>query len=479
MATRGPQPKTVLFSEEAVVAFPAPKAGAPLIYRDEAIKGLILSVSKTGVRSYKTETRTPQGGKNHTHLGYAPADKLDDIRKKAVVELGRKASEQAKTTAQDSGRTMEGVLEAYIRDKGIQPENARKYRQALRTYGWPFWAKSVKHITRDEVLRHRTKVKEGNFPRPPDSKAQGGPGPANRMTEYGSMVVTWLLGRRADNPFKDHIPYATTEPEERYVLEPTDWGRIYQVVQRWDQDDKDLFWLHVLLGARPMGTARLRWDRVLWDQRAYKLTQDRKECQGWKPAQSPAWDYPLDSWSMDILRERKKFADPACPYVFPSPQRRHEGDRRRFYTDMLQARIDAVEADWDEATRCDDEADRTVVCTQDAAKALTDDELEALFARGQQQVLKRQAAAYFAEVRRIQVWPSIGGVAVIIENQDKQRLHLRTDEHGDGLCDERGVELLHPREFSLHAYLPLDTPRARAAARKYTSRVLAAKLNAR
>lgn len=325
MATRGPQRQSVLFTDDNVLAFPAPRSGAPLIYRDEAIKGLILSVSKTGVRAYKTETRTPQGGKNHGHLGLATDVSLSEARAKAVRELDKRSAEQTKTVARESGRTLEGVLDAYVKDKGITADNARRYRQVLRTYGWPFWTKSVKTITRDEVQRHRTKVRDGEFPKPPESSALGGPGCANDLCEYGSMVVSWLLGRKADNPFKDHTPYVTAEPEERYVIEPTDWGRIYQLVQRWHQDDRDMFWLHVLLGARPLGTARLRWDRVLWDKRAYRLTQDRVECQGWKPAQSPGWDYPVDNWSMDILRERHKFADPSCPFVFPSPQRRHEG----------------------------------------------------------------------------------------------------------------------------------------------------------
>ncbi len=75
---------------------------------------------------------------------------------------------------------------------------------------------------------------------------------------------------------------------------------------RWDANDQDLFWTHVMLGARPMGTSHRRWDLLDLHAPHYRLTKDRKASEGWKPRQSEAWDYPIDSFTVARLRNRKE-----------------------------------------------------------------------------------------------------------------------------------------------------------------------------
>jgi hypothetical protein len=217
------------------------------------------------------------------------------------------------------------VFKRYIADKDIQPENSRKYEYTLRTHGWPFWGKAVAKITRDEVQQHRLAVKSGKFPMPPGSKSKGGPDAANHWIQYASMVSSWLLGKRADHAFKGHEEYTQDRTPAKYGIQPKDWPAIASIVARWNSDSQDLFWLHVMLGARPLGTSRMRWDRIQWDTRTYRLTTNREECIGWKPAQSRAWDYPLDSFSLKRLRARQRYAKPGAIFVFPATQRRLAG----------------------------------------------------------------------------------------------------------------------------------------------------------
>lgn len=315
----------VVLTDEAAKSLPAPTEGKPTLYRDAAAQGLILAVGKTGSRSWLFETRGAGGSRSTTKLGDVATMPISEARRRTFRAAD--AAEESKRALETStkGEAASAVLARYLADKQTSADNARKYKQALRTYGWPWWSRPLADVTRREVQDHRVKVREGYFPKPPESTAKGGVRAANSVVEYYSMLASWALGTKADHAWRDHIPFHADASSTKWVIPPATWPLLADAVARWTADDRDLFWLHALLGARPRGTARMRWDRVDLERGVYHLTQDPVDCEGWKPRQSPAWDYPLDKWSIEILRERKRHAHPGAVFVFPSDLRRAAG----------------------------------------------------------------------------------------------------------------------------------------------------------
>jgi integrase len=186
---------------------------------------------------------------------------------------------------------------------------------------------AIKEITPKAVLDQRAKVKLGTFIQwhekhtSPVPTAKGGPGCANDLVEYGSMVCSYAgLSAPGQNPFKGIDAFPTGEPREKLVIEPTLWPRIYKALQRRSYRERLVFWTACLMGARPLAAARMKWARLDLEQGSYHLTADKLECAGWKPSTSPEWKYPVDDWLLSMLREQKEWVKPDEVWVFPSNQ---------------------------------------------------------------------------------------------------------------------------------------------------------------
>lgn len=323
---------SLMFTDANVLDVGCPSSKKAELYRDESIKGLVLQVTRLGTRAYLAEYRMSSGSKPQVRLG-TPATKAD---KADPDKLTLQAARTAAVKAVDALRLTDAkenkskgtdhlcdVFANYVRARNIIPENSRRYEAVLRGYGAPFWNKPVEGITAGAVLDQRAKINDGTFARwqttKGPSKALGGPGCANDFIEYGSMVYTWHRPKNP-NPFSGIEAYETGPARDKYNFEPTDMPRLYQAVKRLTAERRILFWTLMLTGGRPLAVLRMKWARLDLDAGTYKLTNNKVECAGWKPATSPEWDYPLDSWLIELLREHRMFTRDDAVYVFQSTQ---------------------------------------------------------------------------------------------------------------------------------------------------------------
>ena len=291
------------------------------MYRDEAVKGLVLRIMKTGHRAWVAERRKPNGSKQETPLGVGDSLTLAEAREACIKALAEKESEERNVEERTPG-TLAAEFEDYCLANRIIPEHAKEYRRTLSIYGAAIWNMPVNKITRSLVLKTRERIKEGDFEENlPYTPERGGAAKANDFIRYGSMVMAWSQNNK-ENPFHGIQPLPRDNEEgesKKYVFQPKDWPAIFDVIERWNSDDRDLILTHIMLGARPAGTCRMRWDRLDLDKGTYKLTNNPEECMGWKPAKSPSWAYPVDDYTLERLRERKQFAHPGVDFIFPSP----------------------------------------------------------------------------------------------------------------------------------------------------------------
>ncbi|KQW36732.1 hypothetical protein ASC76_19035 [Rhizobacter sp. Root404] len=298
----------------------------------------MLQVTRLGTRAFIAEFRQANDSKTHVRLG-TPATNLDKAdpdkltlaaaRSAAQRQLDKLRDSDVRENRQKGADLLQDVFLNYVRAKNIISENSRRYEQVLRMYGGPLWEMPTARITPQAVLDQRDKVANGTFlswhtAKGSASTARGGPGSANDLVEYGSMVWSWHRPKQP-NPFAGIEPFPTGPAREKHVFEPTDLPRIYTAVQRLQADRRTLFWTLLLTGGRPLAVLRMKWSRLNLDDGYYTLTNDKTECAGWKPASSPEWNYPLDNWLLEILREHRMFAPDDAVYLFESNQMKRRG----------------------------------------------------------------------------------------------------------------------------------------------------------
>lgn len=328
----------IFLTEENVHELTCPPSKKAELYRDIGLPGLILQVTRLGTRAYLAEHRLENDSKQQKRLGTPSlkADKYDpdkltlkDARSAAVRKLDTMRAADIKESKVKRHDILSDVFKNYIRAKNIIIDNSRRYEQVLRVYGGPIWELPASAITPQLVLDQREKVADGSFlawhtKRGSESKAKGGPGSANDLIEYGSMVWAWHRPKQP-NPFAGIEPYPTGPAREKYVFEPGDMPRIYKAVQRLQFERRLLFWTLLLTGGRPLAVLRMKWARLNLDKGWYTLTNNKIECAGWKPATSPEWNYPLDEWLLEMLRELREYAPEDAVYLFESNQSKRAG----------------------------------------------------------------------------------------------------------------------------------------------------------
>lgn len=316
------------------------------LFYDTLMKGLAVQVTRAGVATYVVQHRKQTGGKLQSAIGGTDVVTLEEARAETVRRLDKYKKADTERTKALGKETLSSVFTDYIRAKNIIPENARRYEQALKTYGGPLWETGLREITHKLVLDQREKVADGSFIKwhekhtTPVPRAKGGPGCANDLVEYGSMVCTHTGMGQEKNPFRGIEPYPVGDPREKVVLEPSAWPRLAKALERRAFDERILFWTTCLMGARPLAAVRMRWDRLDLERGTYHLTKNKIECAGWKPAESPAWDYPLDFWLREMLIEQRDWARSKV-YLFPSNQQKRadsplgEGALNRLFASLV------------------------------------------------------------------------------------------------------------------------------------------------
>ena len=317
-------------TEDNILELRCPLGKKLEVYRDEVCPGLELHVMRSGVQTYFAMHREATGSKTSSRLGSSDSMSLIQARKEAVLALAEKQKAAAKSGRVKTRATLAEVFALYIKAKNILPDNAKKYEQVLRTYGGPLWIQGIDSITAADVLKQRQHVAEGTLGAWHAShgapvQATGGAGSANDLMEYGSMLLNWHLGPGARNPFKGIEPLPTPEASGQFVFEPGHFPAVWRFMSRCAADARTLFWVSLLTGARPKAVARMMWKRLDLEKGTYHLTNDKVECAGWKPATSPEWNYPLDTYTLELLREHRMFTDPDAVFVFESAQRKRTG----------------------------------------------------------------------------------------------------------------------------------------------------------
>ncbi|MDD2873551.1 MAG: Arm DNA-binding domain-containing protein, partial [Azoarcus sp.] len=276
-------------NDRAILRLETPSSKRYEMYRDEAVKGLVLRIMKTGHRAWIAERRKPNGSKQETSLGAGDSLTLSEAREACIKALAENATNEHRGEGRAPG-TFAAEFEDYCLANRIIPEHAKEYRRTLSIYGAALWNMPVNKITRSMVLTTRKRIEVGDFEANlPYTPKRGGAAKANDFIRYGSMVMAWSQEIKT-NPFHG-IQLLARDNEEgeskKYVFQPKSWPAIFDVIERWASDDRDLMLTHLMLGARPAGTCRMRWDRLDLDKGTYRLTNNPEECMGWKPAKSP------------------------------------------------------------------------------------------------------------------------------------------------------------------------------------------------
>jgi hypothetical protein len=321
---------SIVLTPENVHELRCPASKRYELFYDKVMSGLAVQVMKSGVATYVSQYRTQTNSKKQDAIGSIDSIALEDAREQNTRLKDARRKLDTERTKVKVKHTLEAAFADYVKAKNIVPDNAKKYRQVLETYGGPLWLTELSAITQKDVLGQREKVKDGTFLEWHKklghvTEAKGSAGSANDLIEYGSMVCTYAGLSRDRNPFRGIDAYPVEASRMKVVIEPSAWPAIAKSLARREWRERMLFWTTLLMGARPGAAVRMLWARLDLTEGTYRLSNDKIECQGWKPAASPAWDYPVDYWLLEMLREHAAMWNKNDTFLFPSNQDKMDG----------------------------------------------------------------------------------------------------------------------------------------------------------
>lgn len=254
---------TLKLRQDAVrgLRYEGPGGKHQCVYWDEALEGFGVRVYPTGRRTYVCSYRVRRRKRLAT-LGRADVLTLDQARKKAIVYLGKVASNEDPQDSVDQARALKRVDE--LCDEFIENHSKKKKKT------WKADKSTLDRHVRPK-LGSRLAVSIGSADVEPIHSLVGTEHPyaANRMLEVVRKMFNW--GKVAGLVPKDHSsPVAGIvrfrERKRKRFVTPVEMPRFIQALEEEESDyARHGLWLLLLTGLRSKELRHAKWEEIDWD----------------------------------------------------------------------------------------------------------------------------------------------------------------------------------------------------------------------
>jgi integrase len=279
-----------------------------IVYRDSAITGFMVEVSRSGSKTYALKYRDPNGGQrqykiaNVADLSFAEAKK-EAIRVRSRVVVGKNPAEERK-----ADRAVPTVNELSVR----YLEHVRNYKRShdidaryLRIHLLPkFGKRRINQLDQVEIMEWLAdKVRR-------DGYAQA---TANRwqviLSHMLRMAKVWGMPGSDVNPLEGVKQKDPNNKVERF-LTPAETQRLKLAVENSPNPLlKHIVALLLLTGCRKRELLDAKWDEFRLDQRTWRIPTSKTG----KPRH-----VPLSDDAVAVLKALPRYE--GCPFVVPNPQ---------------------------------------------------------------------------------------------------------------------------------------------------------------
>lgn len=234
-------------------------------YRDEALPGLWLRVSSTGVKTYAVLARKKGGALERVTIG--TADKLtpENARvkaKKIIADLATGVSHAAEAKAKRGETTFNELLANYLSSTTMKP-------RSLEAYQWLY----KKHVEADLGKRKLSDITVERVRALHKKVSKETPTTANRCVSMIKAAFNWALHEgdwKGGNP-AERVKKNTETSRTRY-LQPAELAIFFQALEESDEPAKSFFMLCLLTGARRANVLAMAWADISLGDALWRIT---------------------------------------------------------------------------------------------------------------------------------------------------------------------------------------------------------------
>lgn len=277
---------------------------------DEKLKGLMLEVRPTGIKTYFLKYKTPRGGYKQIKLGrtsFLSVEQARDIAAKilADVAMGKDPQEEKKTLKRVP------TFEAFARDQYLP--YVQRYKKSwktdhslLKTHLLPKLGK--KHL--DEI-----KMKDIAYLHQKQLDKGAAPASANRlvilMRYIFNLAIEWKIPGVKSNPTSKVALAEENNCRERYLSE-NELDKLSSAIKESTNPLlENIILMLVLTGARRGEVLNARWEHFDLERRVWRLPADMTK-------EKKSKNIFLSDSALAVLKKVNKIKD--CPYVFANPK---------------------------------------------------------------------------------------------------------------------------------------------------------------
>lgn len=295
------KPNTINFTKSTLNNLPLPKKHQGTSYKDTQVKGLIVSVRKTGTKSFFLYKKV-EGKPERFYLGRYPDLSIDNARKLAQVKLGeiaigRNPPQERREKRQEM--TLGQLIDKYMEQYSKPQKKTWRADELQYKLFFSHWRDGrISQIKRSDIKELMDKY-----------FAERGVYQANKALEricaLYSKAIEW--GWPGANPAAT-LKRFRVKSRERFI-QPGEMPHVLQALyDEPNQHLKDFIWLLLLTGARKTNTMMMRWEELNWEWKEWRIPDTKN---------GDALIVPLVDQAIEILQRRYECSD--SQWVFPSP----------------------------------------------------------------------------------------------------------------------------------------------------------------
>lgn len=285
------------FTKHALEKLPAAAAGKRDYYRDTEVRGLVLAVTATGVKSWQLY-RKVAGSPQRIVLGRFPDLAIEKARGRASELNGQIAKGENPAAEMRADITFGDAFALYLE------RHAKRHKRSWAGDEWLYkkylarWAlKRLSQIDRNAVERLHGAIAE-----------ESGKYAANRTLALLSVIYNKSMawGWEGRNPATGVRKFRETKRDR--FLHGDELPAFFQALTAEpDTDARDAILVMLLTGARKMNVLTMRWEDVHIERAVWTIPQTKS---------GDALRVPLVPFAVDLLARRRERTNGSL-YVFP------------------------------------------------------------------------------------------------------------------------------------------------------------------
>ncbi|EFI32753.1 integrase family protein [Desulfonatronospira thiodismutans ASO3-1] len=274
---------------------------------DEKLKGLMLEVRPTGIKTYFLKYKTPRGGYKQIKLGrnsFLSVEQARDIAAKVLADVAMgKDPQDEKKTLKVVPTFEDFAWNSYLPYVQGYKRSWKSDLSFLRTHLVPKFGKlHLDQITRDDIMAmHQERLKNG-----------AAPASANRLVillrYMFNLAIQWETPGVTVNPTKG-VPLAEENNQRERYLTEEEVQRLCKAVKESENPLLEpIISMLILTGARKSEVLNAKWEDLDLERKRWRIPYTKSG----KPR-----TVPLSESALEVLRSVPKVE--GSEYIFPSP----------------------------------------------------------------------------------------------------------------------------------------------------------------